>query len=207
MYGNEKSVGDAIRASGIKRDELYITTKYDHLNGSSVEKEFQASLHKVRFTARALDLNIAETVSLQLGVAYIDLLMIHFPRAAEHCPLDVWRSFESLVHRGLVRSIGVSNYGLTNLAALYDVPGGLVVPPAVNQVSFHAYDQLTLHAALAFGKDKGIRTAAYSSLTPLTKQPGGKADTVVQKIANKRGWTASQVLLAWVKAKEVAVVT
>ncbi|KAM0754513.1 Aldo/keto reductase [Meredithblackwellia eburnea MCA 4105] len=184
VYGNEEYVGEAIRQSGIPRDQLYITTKYDFLNGETVEVEVQKSLQK-------------------LGIDYIDLYLIHFPRVAVD-PLTTWRSFESLVTSGTVRSIGVSNYGVEDLNTVLQLAE---IKPAVNQIRYHLYNTVEQDPVVELGRKEGIVSAAYSSLTPITKEPGGPVDDVLEEISEKEGITEGQVILDWVKGKGIAVVT
>ncbi|KAL8284053.1 hypothetical protein RQP46_005166 [Phenoliferia psychrophenolica] len=182
--GNEESVGEAMRLEGIPREELYITTKYDYLDSEDVKVEFQKSLTK-------------------LGVSYIDLYLIHFPQFAPD-PAKVWSAFESLVERNLVRSIGVSNYEVANLTVILSFAK---IKPAVNQIRFHPYNQLLQAPVVKLGDEHGIITAAYSSLTPITKEPGGPFDKVMEKVAKKEKITIGQVVLDWVKSQGIAVVT
>jgi len=120
IYGTEQFVGEALAQAGIAREELFITTKFDNIfnNETSVERTFQLSLDK-------------------LGLDYVDLYLIHFPQFARPAA-PVWREFEALVERGLVRSIGLSNYNQTDLQEILDLPG-LKVKPAVNQIRYHPY--------------------------------------------------------------------
>ncbi|KAK4701514.1 hypothetical protein P7C70_g4717, partial [Phenoliferia sp. Uapishka_3] len=184
IYGNEESVGEAIRLEGIPREELYITTKYDYLDEEDVEVEFQKSLKK-------------------LGVTYIDLYLIHFPKFVPD-PLKVWRAFESLVAQGLVRSIGVSNYDVATLSVIIALAE---IKPSVNQIRYHPYNQLENAPVVKLSDKYGIITAAYSSLTPITKMPGGPFDEVMEKVAEKSEMTIGQVILSWVKSKGICVVT
>ncbi len=115
-------MGEALAEAAIPREELYITTKFDNFyqNETSVERTFQLSLQN-------------------LGVSYVDLLLIHFPQFAK--PVEpVWKEFEGLVRRGLVKSVGVSNYNSTDLQEILDLPG-LKIKPAVNQIRYHPYSE------------------------------------------------------------------
>lgn len=160
-----------------------------------------------RRSPRLLGSNVADRPpSLQLGVAYVDLLLIHFPFVAAHDPAGVWASFESLHSRNLVRSIGVSNYDYKSLKALLALPDRTVTP-AINQIKYHPYVQLQQAAVIELADEEGIRTAAYSALTPLTSETGGAVDKVLTKIAEEEGITEGQVILDWVKRQGIAVVT
>lgn len=218
IYGTEQFVGEALARSGIPRDELYITTKFDDFfhNETNVERTFQESLAK-------------------LGLDYVDALLIHFPQFAK--PVGpVWREFEGLVERGLVRTIGVSNFNQTDLQDILDLEG-LKTKPAINQIRYHPYstppsvyvdsppsfscsaepthprlapahaDTAAQNPTVEFNLAHKLVTQAYSALTPLTKSPGGPVSKVADAIAADLGITDAQVLLDWVKEKGLASVT
>lgn len=103
-----------------------------------------------------------------------------------------------------MRSIGVSNY---DAAALAYILSFAKIHPAVNQIRYHPYNAVEQSEALAFAEEKGIVTAAYSALTPLTQMPGGPVDQVVKDVAEKNGMTEGQVILDWVKGKGILAVT
>lgn len=149
-----------------------------------METEFQASLEK-------------------LGVSYVDLYLIHFPSVGKPAH-EIWPAMESLVERGLAKSIGVSNYNETDLEGMLAIAK---IKPAVNQIRFHPYNTLEQDPIVAFGKKHGIVTQSYSALTPLTKEPGGPVSEVVERLADKKGITEAQVILDWVKQSEIASVT
>ncbi|ORY30187.1 Aldo/keto reductase [Naematelia encephala] len=193
IYGNEKSVGAALSQTEVDRRKLYITSKYDGINGASVEEEFN------------------QTIS-ELGVDYLDLYLIHFPGAADKGGgiEKVWRSFEKLKREGKAKSIGVSNYDhdqLEELLALAEIK------PAVNQIRYHAYNALESASTLAISQENGILTEAYSSLTPITKTPGGPADAIGASIAEElserygKEVTVGQTILDWLRSTGVAAVT
>ena len=131
--------------------------------------------------------------------------MIHNPFLAPD-PSIIWPVLESLVARGLVRSIGVSNYNRTSLDTLLSLPD-LKILPAVNQIRYHAYNTIEQGPALALAKKHNVLTAAYSALTPLTTITGGPIDEVLPGIAKAEGLTPGQVLLDLVKEQALAVVT
>jgi diketogulonate reductase-like aldo/keto reductase len=112
LYRNEVEVGKAIRESGLERDEIFITTKYSGLNGLDINTSIRNSLNN-------------------LGVTYVDLYLIHFPRLAVPDILTVWTQMEALQRQGLAKSIGVSNFGVKHLEILL---AQAVILPAVNQV-------------------------------------------------------------------------
>jgi diketogulonate reductase-like aldo/keto reductase len=137
IYGNEASVGRAVRKSGIAREEIFVTTKLWPSDFFRVTAALQKSLDK-------------------LGLAYIDLYLIHWP-----VPLvrsGIWKDFEKIYAAGLALSIGVSNYSVKQLAAL----GAADIPPAVNQVLFHPFSYKK--ELLDYCKSKNIALEAYSPL-------------------------------------------
>jgi len=172
MYGNEADVGDAVRASGLPREEVFVTTKLwytDH----GYEAAKQAA-------ARSLQ---------KLGLGYIDLYLIHWPRAnSPEDRLGSWRALEELHREGLARAIGVSNYAVRHLEELR---GHATTVPSVNQVEFHpfVYDP----DLLAYCAGQEIRVEAYS---PLTRNRRLDDPTVVS-IARAMERSPAQVLIRW----------
>ncbi|KAK4695878.1 hypothetical protein P7C70_g8472, partial [Phenoliferia sp. Uapishka_3] len=185
-YDTEEDVASAIAFVGLKREELYLTSKYDGLEGRDIETEFMDSLRK-------------------LNTTYLDQYLIHNPYLAPD-PTKIWPVLESLVQRGFIRSIGVSNYNATSLHTLLSMPS-LVIPPAINQIKYHAYNTISQGPVVALARKSGVLTAAYSALTPLTTETGGPVDDVLEGIAEEEEITQAQVLLDWVKEQGIAVVT
>lgn len=144
-------------------------------------------------------------MTTQLGTDYLDLYLIHSPHLIDNVA-EVWATFESFVSRGLVRSIGISNYDVPTLTELLALPS-LNIPPAVNQIRYHAYNSLEQTPVIKLSHKNDILVAAYSALTPLTTQPGGPIDKIVKEVAEKEDITEGQVLLDWVKGQGIAVVT
>jgi diketogulonate reductase-like aldo/keto reductase len=138
VYGNEESVGTAIRASGIGREEIFVTTKLWNTDHRKPERALENSLRK-------------------LNVDYVDLYLIHFPVPERR---QSWRILEILQAQGKTRSIGVSNFTIKHLT---DLLGDCETVPAVNQVEFHPY--LYQRELLEFCRTKGIVLEAYSPLT------------------------------------------
>ena len=138
FYGNEESVGTAIRASGLRREEVFVTTKLWNSDHASPERGLEASLRKLK-----LD--------------YLDLYLIHYPVRER---LRSWRVLEKLKEQGKTRSIGVSNFTIRHLTELLAASNAA---PAVNQVEFHPY--LYQRDLLGFCVAKGIVVEAYSPLT------------------------------------------
>ncbi|MFB7040549.1 MULTISPECIES: aldo/keto reductase [unclassified Streptomyces] len=171
IYGNEAGVGRALAASGIARDELYVTTKL-----WNADQGYDATL-------RAFDDSLA-----RLGLDHVDLYLIHWPAPARDLYVDTWRAIGTLVADGRVRTAGVSNFKPAHLERLLD-SSDLV--PAVNQIELHPGLQQRelreLHAV------HGIATEAWSPLA----QGAVLADPVVTGIAARHGKSPAQVVLRW----------
>ncbi|KAL6302004.1 Aldo/keto reductase [Sparassis latifolia] len=182
-YGNQDSVGAAIHESGLSRSELFITSKWSR-DTTPISEALQESL-------------------TQLGVKQLDLYLIHQPAIVKNVE-EAWGTFEKLKEDGLVKSIGVSNYELDDLQKLIKVAK---VKPAVNQIYFHPYNYTENKALLDYCTSQGIVVEAYSSLAPITRYPGGPVDKPVAAAAKRLGVTPTQVILAWVKAKGLTIVT
>lgn len=171
IYGNEAGVGRAVAESGLRRDDLFITTKLwvDGLSRDGVRPGLEASLEK-------------------LGLESVDLYLIHWPAPASDNYLRAWESMEEIREAGLARSIGVSNFLPDHLRRIVDL-GGTV--PAVNQVELHP--ALQNRETIAANDDYGIATEAWSPLG----QGAALADPAVTEIAKAYGVTPAQVVLAW----------
>jgi 2,5-diketo-D-gluconate reductase A len=172
-YNNEVEVGAAIRASGIAREELFVTTKLrnDHHKAGEVDAAF----------ARSLEM---------LGLDYLDLYLIHWPMPANDLYVQTWRSFESFHADGRARSIGVSNFLVPHLERLLAETD---VVPAVNQVELHpVFQQRELRA---FHEEHDIRTEAWGPLGQ------GKYDLfglpAIQTAASAHSVQPAQVVLRW----------
>ncbi|KAJ7286501.1 NADP-dependent oxidoreductase domain-containing protein [Mycena rebaudengoi] len=181
FYETEANVGQAIRESGLARSELYVTTKYAI---GSVQQEIRKSLSN-------------------LGLKQVDLYLIHSPVRLPNVE-GVWAEFETIKKEGLSKSIGVSNFNLELLQRLVKTA---VVVPAVNQIEFHPYNYAQNKSLLEWSNQQGIVTEAYSGLSSITKYPGGPVDVPVAAAAKRLGITETQVLLSWVRAKGVVIVT
>jgi len=199
-YGNEAAVGEGIRQSGIPRSEIWLTSKV-----------WTTYLNRV-------EVSVDETLA-NLGTDYLDLLLVHWPihlNPEGNHPLfptlpdssrDVirdwdlsktWAEMESLVKKGKVRTIGVSNFSEMMLEKI--LPNATIVP-AVNQLELHVYNPQK--GLLKFMESKGIKAQAYSPLgstnSPLMK------DEVVVAIAEKKDVEPSTVLLAYLLAKGIII--
>jgi methylglyoxal/glyoxal reductase len=172
MYGNEADVGEAVRASHLPRDEVFVTTKLWH-----TDHGFEAG-------------QLAGAKSLErLGLGYIDLYLIHWPRAkSPEERLGSWRALEKLQKDGACRAIGVSNYTVRHLEELR-THGGVV--PAVDQVEFHPF--VFDPELLAYCAQRGIRLEAYSPLTRGRRLD----DPTIAAIAAAHHRSPAQVLVRW----------
>ncbi|EJF63952.1 Aldo/keto reductase [Dichomitus squalens LYAD-421 SS1] len=184
-YGNEQEAGKAIRESGLAREDIYVTTKFSGRDGLSIEDSIQNSLKN-------------------LGIKYVDLYLIHHPRLATPDIPTAWAKLEQLQKDGLAKSIGVSNFGIPELTILLN---SAKIKPVANQILFHPYVLDRQLPIVEFGNAHGIVSEGYSTLIPLTHQPGGPVDAPVNAIAKRLNAKPEQVLLAWAKAKGVVVVT
>jgi diketogulonate reductase-like aldo/keto reductase len=184
-YRNEAEAGIAIHESGLARSDIYITTKYSGVDGLDVETSIRNSLKN-------------------LGVSYVDLYLIHFPGLAVPDIPTAWKQFEKVKEDGLAKSIGVSNFGVSQLTILL---ASAKIKPVVNQILLHPYVYHQQLPILEYAAKEHIVIEAYSALIPVTKQPGGPVDKPVSAIALRLGATPDQVLLAWAKAKGALVVT
>jgi 2,5-diketo-D-gluconate reductase A len=164
-YGNEESVGRALRESGVPRDEAFITTKF---NPSRRDATFEA-----------------EASLRRLGVDYLDLYLVHWPRGG---PTRAWAAMERAHERGHVRSLGVSNF---SVADLHRLMAEATVTPVVNQVQLSPFEYR--RALLEEGERRNVVIEAYSPLGT------GRhlSEQVVRKIASRTGHTPAQVLLRW----------
>ncbi|GAA3570444.1 aldo/keto reductase [Amycolatopsis ultiminotia] len=171
LYGNEAEVGAAVRASGLPREEFFVTTKLWN------------SEHGYDNALRAFDRSAAA-----LGLGTVDLYLIHWPQPGLDRYVETWRALEQLLRDGRVRAIGVSNFGVAHLRRLLDETD---VVPAVNQVELHPWlQQVPLRE---FHARHGIATEAWS---PLAR---GRllGDRVVTALAAKYGKTPAQLVLRW----------
>jgi methylglyoxal/glyoxal reductase len=169
FYKNEEGVGQAIKESGVPREELFITTKLWNADQGyeSTLKAFETSLNN-------------------LGLDYLDLYLIHWPGKDKY--KETWKAFEKLYKEGRVRAIGVSNFQVHHLE---DLMSTAEIKPMVNQVEFHPH--LTQKELLAFCKKEGIQLEAWSPL----KQGQLLNEPVLEDIAHKYNKSVAQVILRW----------
>jgi diketogulonate reductase-like aldo/keto reductase len=173
-YGNEESVGRALRDSGVPREEVFITTKFFPTR-EDPEAEAQRSLER-------------------LGVDQVDLYIIHWPQGG---PTWAWPGMERAYERGYARSIGVSNFSVSELDELWSVAE---IPPVVNQVQFSPFKYR--RKLLEGCAEHGVALAAYSPLGT------GRhiSDERVRQIADRVGRTPAQVLLRWCVQRDLVVI-
>jgi diketogulonate reductase-like aldo/keto reductase len=176
LYGNEESVGLAVRESGIPRSEIFVTTKLwptDYLNP---QKGFDTSMKR-------------------LGLDYVDLYLVHWP-----IPLmtkSVWHAMEKIYASGRAKAIGISNYGIKNIE---DLLSYATVLPAVNQVKFSPFNyDAALHE---YCRSKKIALEAYSPLTRGKKL----GDEKVKMIAEKYHKSPAQILIRWCIEHQIVVI-
>jgi Aldo/keto reductases, related to diketogulonate reductase len=168
IYKNEEDVGEAIRTSGVPRDEIFVTTKI-----WNEDQGYDRTL--IAF----------EESRKRLGLDVIDLLLIHWPGTDKF--QDTWRAFEKLYKDGFVRAIGVSNFKVHHLKKLAETSS---IVPAVNQVEYHPL--LTQKELLAYAKQNGIQLEAWSPL-----MQGNLDQPVLQELAAKYGKSVAQIILRW----------
>ena len=171
MYRNEKGVGEAVRACGLDRDEIFVTSKLN--NGQ----------HAYGDALKAFDGTLAA-----LGLDHVDLFLIHWPLPKVGDFVETWTAMEEIYRSGRARSIGVSNF---NPHHLRRVLAETTVVPAINQVEIHPY--LVQDEVRAFDAEHGIATEAWSPIA----QGAVLDDPVLVRIAARLGRTTAQVTLRW----------
>lgn len=172
-YGNERGVGAGLRASGVPRDELFVTTK------------FNVRWHGVDLVREAL-----EGSCERLGLDHVDLLLIHWPNPAENRYVQAWEGLVRLLEDGRVRAIGTSNFKPAHLDRVIAATG---TAPDVNQIELSP--AVTRDAARAYDSAHGIVTESWSPIggagTGVLREP------VVRDLADRHGRTPAQVVLRW----------
>jgi len=173
IYRNEEGVGRAIAASGVPRDELFVTTKLYNAD-QGTQSAYDAM-------SRSLD---------KLGLERVNLYLIHWPSPAQDRYVESWRALENIRDKGQTVSIGVSNFMVPHLERVIAETDTV---PAVNQIELHPYHQQP--AVTTYGAEHGIRTEAWGPLGqgkyPLLELPE------ITAIAEAHGKSAAQVVLRW----------
>lgn len=171
-YENETEVGEAIRRSGIDRDDLVVTSKIPgrHHGYDDAIASVHGSLER-------------------LGLDHLDLQLIHWPNPSVGLYVEAWHALVDLQKQGLVRSIGVSNFSPEHLETIIDATG---VTPAVNQVELHPYFPQSVMRDV--NAKYGIRTESWS---PLGKRQAPFSEAPVAQAAERLGVTPGQVILRW----------
>ncbi|MGZ4031796.1 MAG: aldo/keto reductase [Tumebacillaceae bacterium] len=171
LYKNEVGVGEAIRESGVPREEIFVTTKV-----WNTDQGYESTL------------NAFEESRQKLGLDVIDLYLIHWPGQDANRFKDTWKALEQLYKQGRVRAIGVSNFHVHHLQELLR---DCEIKPMVNQVEYHP--RLTQQELLTFCNEHNIQLEAWSPLMrgQLMDEP------TITELAAKYGKTPAQVILRW----------
>src|SRR5207245_1650760 len=179
MYDNEREVGEGLRASGVKRDEAFITTKVwpSHFAPRELERAAKDSL-------------------MRLGLSEVDLLLLHWPNP--RIPLsETLGALCKVKQAGLARHIGVSNFTVALIEEAVRLAGE---PLVCNQIELHPFlDQTKVVAAC---RAKGMAVVAYSPIA----RGNAKNDAVLARVGKAHGKTAAQVCLRWLTQQQIAVI-
>jgi len=171
-YGNEDAVGRGLKASGVPREDVFVTTKFNRPS-HSVAGAHQAFADSARL----------------LGVDYVDLLMIHWPLPAYDHYVDAWRGLIELLEKGDVRAIGMSNFKPVHIDRLLAETG---VTPDVNQIQLNP--SLTRVETRAYNAEHGIVTESWS---PLGSGSDLLTEPVITALAERYHKTPGQIVLRW----------
>lgn len=180
IYENEDAVGNAIKNSGIPRNEIFVTTKLwnDDQRSGKVDEAIEASLKK-------------------LGLDYIDLYLVHWP--VKDTYLDIWAKMEKVYKDGKTRSIGVSNYQAHHIDDLLEK---YEITPVVNQIECYPY--LTQEPLIKYCLSKGIYPEAWGPLG--AGQTDILTNPVITALAKKYNKTPAQIVLRWHLERETIVI-
>lgn len=171
IYRNEEGVGRAIAASGIPREELFITTKLWNDRHGDADRAIEESLEK-------------------LGLDHVDLYLIHWPSPKQDRYIEAWHALEGIRERGLATSIGVSNFLKHHLERLLAETDTV---PVLDQLELHPYHQQP--ETTAFARSRGIAIEAWGPLGQ-GKYPLLELDEITS-VAAAHGKTPAQVVLCW----------
>lgn len=171
-YGNEAEVHEGIRQSGIRREEVFVTSKVSPKN---------MGLHRVRES-------LEESVKALGG--YIDLMLIHFPVKGKGQIKETWQIMEEFVESGKIRAIGISSFKQWHIDELLSYAK---IPPAVNQIEVHPY--FSEQELAGYSLFKGIAVEGWSPFG--SGRNGVLNDAVIAQVAKKYGKSVAQVILRW----------
>jgi len=182
MYGNEAYIGEALKSSGLKRNEYYITTKlHNHHSKEETRKRIDQSLK-------------------DLQTDYIDLLLIHWPNHDDKVNQNTWKLFEEYYEKGIVRAIGISNFSRYQMEKLFE---NIKIKPFVNQIEFHpALSQIQVRKYL----DKhNIQLMGYA---PLMRGVGNEERYLetLEKVAKKHNVSKEEIMIAWGLSKDAILI-
>ncbi|KAJ3521256.1 hypothetical protein NM208_g13379 [Fusarium decemcellulare] len=185
LYNNEEELGEAVRASGIPREKLFVVTKLCGTEKRDIQAEFVNSLAR-------------------LGLDFIDLYLVHGPYMANNAKelQQVWSQMEAIKRSGKARSIGVSNFLQEHIEAILQTAE---IPPAVNSIEYHPY--LQRGTLIDFLRAHGIAVSAYSVLTALTEGCPGPVDGLYTELAKKYSVSEASIALKWCIDQGIAAVT
>ncbi|MEO3867792.1 aldo/keto reductase [Nonomuraea sp. B12E4] len=169
-YGNEDGVGRAVRAGGLPRSKVFVTTKLWNGDHTRAEEAFDESLAR-------------------LGLDYVDLFLIHWPVPKQGKYVQAWKAIEKIYRDGRAKAIGTSNFTVATLTRLMDETE---ITPSINQIELHPY--LQQREMRAFHEANGILTEAWS---PLGQGRGLLDDPALGVLSGKYGKTPAQIVLRW----------
>ncbi|NDV23053.1 aldo/keto reductase [Desulfovibrio sp. JC022] len=171
-YENEGAMGEAVRRSGVDREKLLVTSKVPGLR-----HRYNEALYSV------------EESLYRAGLDYYDFYLVHWPNPSQDLYVEAWQALIEARKRGLVRSIGCSNFLPEHMQRLIDETG---VAPAVNQIELHPY--FTQQEQRAWHDEHGIITQSWS---PLGRDNSAMQEPVIKAIAESHGKSVAQVILRW----------
>jgi diketogulonate reductase-like aldo/keto reductase len=179
VYGNEVEVGKAVRESGLKREEIFVTSKV-LTPGDDDEATYQKVLESVK--------------KIDGEDGYLDLMLIHNNSSGPEAVKMMWQAMEKLQSEGRLKAIGVSNFGVGSIVRMKDYAQAW--PPAVNQLELHPW--LQQREVVSYCQKNGVAIEAYC---PLVRNQKAE-DPVLSGIANKHGKSTAQVLLRYCLQKD-----